>query len=65
MVGNTEILLNLLPLTIEMVNGRRWVLKNHFNGAPTVNDFELVEEELPELKVALEKYIFCPFPVNF
>ena len=33
-----------------MVLGRRWVLKQHFVGAPKHEDFELVEEELPALK---------------
>jgi len=33
-----------------MVVGRKWVLKHHFSGAPKESDFELVEEELPELK---------------
>ena len=34
----------------KMVLGRRWVLKQHFEGLPKKSDFELVEEELPELK---------------
>jgi len=33
-----------------MVLGRRWVLKNNFDGLPKKEDFQLVEEELPELK---------------
>ena len=33
-----------------MVQGRRWVLKHHFDGLPKKQDFELVEEELPPLK---------------
>ena len=33
-----------------MVKGRRWVLKHHFDGVPKAEDFELVEEDLPELK---------------
>ncbi|XP_023338670.1 prostaglandin reductase 1 [Eurytemora carolleeae] len=33
-----------------MVQGRKWVLKRHFSGEPKLDDFELVEEELPELK---------------
>jgi hypothetical protein len=33
-----------------MVKGRRWVLKHHFDGLPKADDFELVEEELPELQ---------------
>jgi len=33
-----------------MVLGRRWVLKQHFNGLPKKEDFELVEEELPPLQ---------------
>ena len=34
----------------KMVQGRKWVLKRHFSGEPKLDDFELVEEELPELK---------------
>ena len=34
----------------KMVKGRRWVLKQHFEGLPKKSDFELVEEELPELQ---------------
>jgi len=34
----------------KMVKGRKWVLKRHFSGEPKIDDFELVEEELPELK---------------
>ena len=34
----------------EMVLGRRWLLKRHFDGLPTLEDFELVEEELPALQ---------------
>ena len=37
-----------------MVQGRRWVLKHHFDGLPKRQDFELVEEELPALKDALQ-----------
>ena len=33
-----------------MVKGRKWILKQHFSGEPKIDDFELVEEELPELK---------------
>ena len=33
-----------------MAIGRKWVLKQHFSGEPKLDDFELVEEELPELK---------------
>ena len=33
-----------------MVKGRRWALKHHFSGYPKQEDFDLVEEELPELK---------------
>ena len=33
-----------------MVKGRRWVLKQHFDGMPKREDFELVEEELPALQ---------------
>jgi len=33
-----------------MVQGRRWVLKQHFKGTPKPEDFELVVEELPEIK---------------
>jgi len=35
---------------VTMVLGRRWVLKQHFNGLPKKEDFELVEEELPALQ---------------
>jgi len=35
---------------LRMVKGRRWELKHHFSGHPKAEDFELVEEELPELK---------------
>ncbi|XP_023329715.1 prostaglandin reductase 1 isoform X2 [Eurytemora carolleeae] len=34
----------------KMVKGRKWILKQHFSGEPKIDDFELVEEELPELK---------------
>ena len=34
----------------KMAIGRKWVLKQHFSGEPKLDDFELVEEELPELK---------------
>ena len=34
-----------------MVLGRRFVLKHHFDGNPKREDFNLVEEELPPLKV--------------
>ena len=34
-----------------MVLGRRFVLKHHFEGNPKREDFDLVEEELPPLKV--------------
>ncbi len=33
-----------------MVKGKRFVLKRHFDGMPKREDFDLVEEELPELK---------------
>jgi prostaglandin reductase 1 len=33
-----------------MVKGRRFILKRHFDGHPKADDFDLVEEELPELK---------------
>ena len=33
-----------------MVLGKKWVLKQHFNGLPKLEDFELVEEELPALQ---------------
>ena len=35
-----------------MVLGRRFVLKHHFEGNPKREDFDLVEEELPPLKVS-------------
>ena len=34
-----------------MVLGQKYVLKRHFDGLPKAEDFELVEEELPDLKV--------------
>ena len=34
-----------------MVLGQKYVLKRHFDGLPKADDFELVEEELPDLKV--------------
>ena len=33
-----------------MVLGKKWVLKQHFNGLPKLEDFEIVEEELPALQ---------------
>lgn len=39
-----------------MVLGRRWVLRNHFDGVPTPEDFELAEEELPPLEE--DQFIF-------
>jgi prostaglandin reductase 1 len=33
-----------------MVKGARWVLKQHFDGIPKATDFDLVEDELAELK---------------
>jgi NADPH-dependent curcumin reductase CurA len=33
-----------------MVKGRRFILKHHFDGCPKPEDFELVEEDLPELQ---------------
>jgi len=33
-----------------MVKGRKFILKHHFNGLPKQEDFDLVEEELPQLK---------------
>ena len=33
-----------------MVLGRKFVLKQHFDGLPKVEDFEIVEEELGELQ---------------
>jgi prostaglandin reductase 1 len=33
-----------------MVKGRRFILKRSFEGLPKPEDFELVEEELPELQ---------------
>ena len=41
----------------KMVVGRRWVLKHHFNGLPRQDDFELVEEELPDLTE--DEFVFC------
>ena len=34
----------------KMVLGRKFVLKQHFDGLPKVEDFEIVEEELGELQ---------------
>lgn len=33
------------------MKGRKWKLAQHFHGFPKETDMELVEEELPELKV--------------
>ena len=33
-----------------MMKGRRFILKQNFEGLPKPEDFELVEEELPELQ---------------
>merc|ERR1712223_529212 len=30
--------------------GRRWIMKQHFKGMPTPEDFDLVSEPLPDLK---------------
>lgn len=30
--------------------GRRWLLVRHFDGLPVAEDFQCVEEELPELQ---------------
>merc|ERR1711936_1411437 len=34
----------------KMVVGRKWILKNNFDGFPKPSDFELVQEELPALQ---------------
>ena len=41
-----------------MVLGRRFVLKHHFDGNPKREDFDLVEEELPPLKVNNIQYLY-------
>ena len=41
---------NTLGKLVKMVKGRRFILKRHFDGHPKADDFDLVEEELPELK---------------
>ena len=33
-----------------MALGKRWILKHHFDGEPKTEDFELVQEELPNLQ---------------
>ena len=38
------------PFWLAAMKGRKWVLAAHFRGFPKVNDLELVEEELPDLK---------------
>ena len=38
-------------MNFKMVLGQKYVLKRHFDGLPKADDFELVEEELPDLKV--------------
>ena len=40
----------IMYFRLKMVKGRRFVLTRHFDGLPKPDDFELVEEELPELK---------------
>ena len=42
-----------------MVLGRRFVLKHHFDGNPKREDFDLVEEELPPLKVNNKHIYIC------
>ena len=34
-----------------MVKAKKFILKKHFDGFPTSENFELIEEELPELEV--------------
>jgi hypothetical protein len=41
---------NALGKLVKMVKGRRFILKRHFDGLPKPDDFDLMEEELPELK---------------
>jgi len=36
--------------TMSFSEGRRWIHKKHFQGMPTMEDFELISEPLPELK---------------
>merc|ERR1711892_420604 len=36
--------------TMSFSEGRRWIHKKHFEGMPTMDDFELISEPLPELK---------------
>ena len=33
-----------------MVSGKKWILKKPFQGVPTPDNFELVQEELPEVQ---------------
>ena len=33
-----------------MVKAKKFILAHHFDGAPKADNFQLVEEELPELK---------------
>ena len=51
-----------------MVLGRRFVLKHHFEGNPKREDFDLVEEELPPLKVSKHRgvnHVFFSSPEAF
>ena len=33
-----------------MVLGKKWILKNPFQGVPTPDNFELVQDEMPEVQ---------------
>ncbi|GBP59388.1 Prostaglandin reductase 1 [Eumeta japonica] len=36
--------------SVKSVTARKYVLKKHFQGEPKINDFDIIEEKLPELK---------------
>ena len=42
-------LIRLVPVSENIMLARKIILKNHFNGEPTLNNFELVEEKLPDV----------------
>jgi len=43
----------------KMVLGQKYVFKRHFDGLPKADDFELVSEELPTVKVnSYEKIVY-------
>lgn len=41
---------------------KKFVMKRHFEGLPTHDDFSLVEEDIPELKTGGETCsLYCPY----